>query len=146
MYNIFKKFKKTAKAILYRRFYVMLDARANSVTVSRAVYDRMRRMQHDNTDIVVFRATNTGLYCFSLHDEFLLLRDVPCITVPLQYNEQFRTVGFCSESPSVSAICNDYGLPFDRMVRLSVFPRLTALGETFFEIQRPRMSTNNDNI
>lgn len=142
MNKIYDKIRKSVKSILYRRFYVVLDARANSVTISRAVYDRMRRMLHDNTEIVVFRAADTGLYCFSLYEEFLLLRDVPCITVPLQYNEQYRTIGFCSESPSVTAVCNAYGLPFDRMVRLSVFPRRSAHGETFFEIQRPRLSTN----
>ena len=129
---------RAVRALWFRKHYVVLDGRANSVTVSRRLYRHMMQPERTRTDIIVFRSGDTGLYGFALKEEFVSLLDVPCQTSPLQYNERYRKIGFRTDQPSVTAICTAYGCPVDRMVRLSVIPRHTAQGETFYEIQRPQ--------
>lgn len=130
---------RAAKGFCYRKYSVVLDGRANSVTISRAVYRHMMKAERACTDILMFKSSDTGLYSFALKEEFVSLLDVPCLTSPLQYNDKYHKIGFRTDHPSVTAICDDYGIPLDSMVRLSVFPRQTAQGETFYEIQRPNL-------
>lgn len=128
---------RAVKALWYRNCYVVLDGRANSVTLSKALYGRMMRYERTDTGIFVFRSGDTGLYCFAMREDFEALRNSKTVFSQLQYNEQHHKIGFRSDRPSVTAVCDGYDVPLDRMVRLSVFPRKTGKGETFYEIQRP---------
>lgn len=129
---------RTAKALWYRNCYVVLDGRANSVTVSKALYGHMMRYERTSTDIFVFDCSDTYQYAFAMREDFEALRNSKAVFCQLQYNEKYHKIGFRSDRPSVTAICDNYNLPLDRMVRLSVIPRKTAQGETFYEIQRPK--------
>lgn len=119
----------------YRKYNVVLDGRANSVTISKAIYDRIMTTEHVKTDIFVFKVSDTQLFCFCMREDFEALAYDNLAVSQLQYNEQHHTIGFRSDKPSVTAILTEYGLPVDRMVRLNVRPRKTTKGETYYEIQ-----------
>lgn len=129
---------RAMKALWFRRYYVVLDGRANSVTISRRLYRRIMQVERANTEVLVFRSNDTGQYAFCMREDFPTLMQTGSCFCQLQYNSQHHKIGFRTDQPSVTAICTAYGCPIDRMVRLSVIPRKTAQGETFFEIQRPQ--------
>lgn len=128
---------RAIKGLWYRKYYVVLDGRANSVTISKALYDHMMRYERTSTEIFVFDCSDTLQYGFAMREDFEALRNSKTAFCQLQFNEKYRKIGFRSEHPSVTAICDSYNLPLNKMVRLSVLPRKTAKGETFYEIQRP---------
>lgn len=126
------------KCFWFRKYYVTLDGRVNSVTISKAIYNHMMRYERSNTEILVFKSSDTGLFSFAMREDFPKLMQIVTYFYPLQYNEKYKKIGFRTDYPSVTAILDEYGLPLDRMVRLSVIPRKTGSGETFYEIQRPK--------
>lgn len=130
--NIIKK----SKAIKYRKYYVVLDGRANSVTISKALYNHMMRYERHNTEILVFKSSDTKLYGFTMREDYPMLMQKDSNYCSLQYNEQYHKIGFRSDHPSVTAILDEYNLPMERMVRLSVIVRHTPNGEAFYEIQK----------
>lgn len=128
---------RTLKSLWYRKYFVVLDGRANSVTISKALYDHIMRYDRTNPEIFVFECSDTAQYAFCVREDFPQLRDANTTFCPLQYNEEHRKIGFRSEHPSVTAICDRYNLPLNKMVRLSVLPKKLYNGETYYEIQRP---------
>ncbi len=133
-----RKLTRAIKALRYRHYYVVLDGRANSVTISRSLYRHIMSRERSNTEVVVFKCRDTGQYAFAMREDFPFLLQSKSYFPSLQYNEEHMKIGFRSEYPSVTAICADYGCPMCQMVRLSVLPRRTGKGETFYEIQRPK--------
>lgn len=127
------------KCSRYRKYNVVLDGRANSVTISRSLYRHIMRKERTDVGVIVFKSRDSGLYCFAMREDFAALMKADTYFAQLQYNEQFRKIGFRSDHPSVTAICGEYGCPLDRMVRLSVIPRKTADGICFYEIQKPKL-------
>jgi len=128
---------RAIKSLWFHKYYVVLDGRANSVTISKSIYDHIMRIDRTNPEIFVFDCGDTGQYAFCVREDFEQLKRANTTFCPLQYNEEHRKIGFRSEHPSVTAICDRYNLPLNRMVRLSVIPR-KMLGGTYYEIQRPR--------
>ena len=126
------------KSIWYRKYFVVLDGRANSVTISKSIYDHIMSIDRTNPEIFVFKCSDTAQYAFCVREDFPQLRENNTTFCPLQYNDEHRKIGFRSDHPSVTAICDSYNLPLNRMVRLSVIPRKTRNGHTFYEIQRPK--------
>lgn len=129
---------KAIKGLWYHKYFVVLDGRANSVTVSQSLYNHMMRVERTSSEVLVFKSSDTGQYGFCMREDFPKLMQTSCCFCQLQYNEEHHKIGFRSDRPSVTAICDDYGCPLDRMVRLSVLPRKTALGDVFYEIQKPK--------
>jgi hypothetical protein len=126
----------------YRKFYVVLDGRVNSITISKALYKHITRRERSNNDIFVFDANDSKQFAFAMRDDFAALRNAKTVFCQLQYNDVYNKIGFRSEHPSVTAILSSYGCPVDHMVRLSVIPRNTRHGSTFYEIQRPVNTPN----
>lgn len=120
----------------YRKYHVVLDGRANSVTISKAIYDRIMSTERNKTDIFVFKVSDTQRFCFGMREDFEALVYDNLAVSQLQYNEKYRTIGFRTDKPSVTYILTEYGLPVDKMVRLNVRPRKTCNGETYYEIQK----------
>ncbi len=131
-----KNITRAVKALWYRGYYVVLDGRVNSVTISKKLYRHMMRKERSSTLLHVFRTRN-GNFCFAFRDDFEQLKTTNTIFVELQYNTEHNKIGFRTDEPSVTGILASYKLPLDKMVRLSVLPRKTRTGELFYEIQRP---------
>lgn len=137
---ILKRITRAIKGFKYRRSYVVLDGRVSSVTLSKGLYKHMMSKERADMYLHVFFAKDSKQYCFAFREDFEQLKTAKTVFTELQYNSEYRKIGFHTERPTVSGILSEYGLPIDKMVRLTVFPRKTANGETFYEIQRPLRS------
>ena len=129
--------------------YVICDARDNSVTLSRALFDMMDVMNQEQAKVLVFRLCNTTergdirqpytLYAFTLNPELGEQQTQLC---DIQYNSKHRSIGFESLCPTVNRIFYDYGIPTGTdVVRLSVETGETH-GIPYYIILPP---INNDN-
>lgn len=128
---------RAIKGLWYQNFFVVLDGRANSVTVSKCLYHHMTKNDRKNLSLHVFKVSDTKMYCFAFKEDFEALRDAKTIFTELQYNNEHKKIGFRTDKPSVTGILSEYGISAEGMVKLSILPRKTANGEIFYEIQRP---------
>ena len=139
------KFKHLIVKVLwfrYRNYFVILDGRANSVTLSKGVYRRI--MQNERTDysVFVFRLSNRRTYGFCMREDWEELRKSNTAFTQLQFNQEHKKVGFRSDLPSITAILDDYNLPLNRMVRLTCIPRKSGKGDPYYEIMRPNLNSS----
>lgn len=128
---------RAIKGLWYINFFVVLDGRCNSVTVSKCLYHHMTKPERSDYKIFVFKTSDTKQYCFAFREDFEQLKDTNTIFTELQFNEKHKKIGFRTDKPSVTGILSEYGIQAEGMVRLSVLPRKTDNGSTFYEIQKP---------
>lgn len=128
---------RNIQGFLHRKNFVVLDGRANSVTLSHGIYNHIMQIERTDSSIFVFRISSRRTYGFCLREDWEELRKSQTIFCPLQYNQEHKKIGFRSERPSVTAILDDYHLPLNKMVRLTCIPRKNRNGETYYEIIRP---------
>lgn len=135
------------QALRFHRHFIIADPRDNSITFSRSLYRHIcRSAKFDGAKVFVFKIADgsvrpvvepsgeTSLYGFSVNPDIEQETQI----ADIQYNDKYRSIGFESLCPSVCRIFYDYGLPFDKMLRLSVVPRHAANGSLFYQIMRPR--------
>ena len=72
-----------------------------------------------------------------MRDDWEELRKSNTAFTQLQFNQEYKKVGFRSDLPSITAILDDYNLPLNRMVRMTCIPRKSGKGEPYYEIMRP---------
>ena len=126
-----------------RTMYVIADPADNSITFSRRLFKRMDVMKLDVAKVMVFTVADKNLrssYAFCLNPPL----DEPTQLADIQYNSKHKTIGFESLVPTVNRIFYDYGLPFDRKVKLSVsventplVPELCSHPVVYYIIHRP---------
>lgn len=126
----------------HRNDFVVLDGRANSVTLSKGIYDHIMQKERTDNSIFVFRLSDRGTYGFCMREDLEELRKANTAFSQLQFNKKYKKVGFRSEYPSITAILDDYDLPLDLMVRLTCIPRKSAKGEPYYEIMRPNLNSS----
>ena len=126
----------------HRNDFVVLDGRANSVTLSKGIYDHIMQKERTDNSIFVFILSDRGTYGFCMREDLEELRKANTAFAQLQFNQKYKKVGFRSEYPSITAILDDYNLPLNRMVRLTCIPRKSAKGEPYYEIMRPNKNTS----
>ena len=126
----------------HRNDFVVLDGRANSVTLSKGIYDHIMQKERTDNSIFVFRLSDRGTYGFCMREDLEELRKANTAFAQLQFNQKYKKVGFRTEFPSVTAILDEYDLPLDRMVRLTCIPRKSAKGEPYYEIMRPNLNSS----
>lgn len=131
------KIYKNIKGFLYRKYFVVLDGRANSVTLSKGIYEHIMMRARIDSSIFVFRIIGRRTYGFCLREDWKELRNAQTDFCQLQYNQEHNKIGFRSERPSVTAILDDYNLPLEKMVRLTCIPRKDKNGEAYYEIINP---------
>ena len=133
----FKYLKDKVNGFRYRNHFVILDGRANSVTLSKSIYDHIMRKERSDNSVFVFRLPDRGTYAFCMREDWEELSKTNTIFTQLQFNQKHKKIGFRSDYPSVTAILDEYNLPLDRMVRLTCIPRKSCKGEQFYEIMKP---------
>jgi hypothetical protein len=102
----------------HRNDFVVLDGRANSVTLSKGIYDHIMQKERTDNSIFVFRLSDRGTYGFCMREDW----------------EELRKAN--------TAILDEYNLPLNRMVRLTCIPRKSAKGEPYYEIMRPNLNSS----
>jgi hypothetical protein len=122
--------KNLYRAIKYRGFFVILDARDNSVTLSEKLYRHMDVESKDAAKVIVFRMSDSGLYSFVLNPQL----DEPTQLCDIQYNSKHKTIGFETLCPTVGRIFYDYGIRHEGAVKMTVVPRQIK-DLTIYEIQ-----------
>lgn len=138
----FKYLIDKVKGFRYRNDFVVLDGRANSVTLSKGIYDHIMQKERTDNSIFVFRLSDRGTYGFCMREDWEELRKANTVFTQLQFNQEHKKVGFRSDRPSVIAILDDYNLPLNKMVRLTCIPRKSAKGEPYYEIMRPNLNSS----
>ena len=129
--------------------YVICDARDNSITISRALFDMMDVMNQEQAKVLVFRLCNAAredlrqpytIYAFTLNPA---LGDQQTQLCDIQYNSKHRSIGFESLCPTVNRIFYDYGIPTGTDVaRISVEPG-EANGISYYIIFPPKQNDNS---
>ena len=138
----FKYLIDKINCLRHRNDFVVLDGRANSVTLSKGIYDHIMQKERTDNSIFVFRLSDRGTYGFCMREDWKELSKVNTIFTQLQFNQKHKKIGFRSDYPSVTAILDEYDLPLDRMVRLTCIPRKSAKGEPYYEIMRPNLNSS----
>lgn len=126
----------------HRNVFVVLDGRANSVTLSKGIYDHIMQKERTDNSIFVFRLSDRGTYGFCMREDWEELCKANTTFAQLQFNQKYKKVGFRSDYPSITAILDEYNLPLNRMVRLTCIPRKSAKGEHYYEIMRPNLNSS----
>ena len=125
-----------------RNNFVILDGRANSVTLSNGIYDHIMQKERTDYSVFVFRLSDRRTYGFCMREDLEELRNSNTAFTQLQFNQEHKKVGFRSDLPSITAILDDYNLPLNRMVRLTCIPRKSCKGEPYYEIMRPNLNSS----
>lgn len=139
------KFKHLIVKVLgfrYHNYFVILDGRANSVTLSKGVYGHIMQKERTDHSVFVFRLSDRGTYGFCMREDWEELCKTNTAFTQLQFNQEHKKVGFRSDRPSVTAILDEYNLPLNRMVRLTCIPRKSGKGEPYYEIIRPNLNSS----
>lgn len=125
----------------HRNNFVILDGRANSVTLSKGIYDHIMQKERTDHSVFVFRLSDRGTYGFCMREDWEELCKANTAFTQLQFNQEHKKVGFRSDLPSITAILDEYNLPLNRMVRLTCIPRKSGKGEPYYEIIRPNLNS-----
>lgn len=139
------KFKHLIVKVLgfrYRNYFVILDGRANSVTLSKGVYRHIIQKERTDHSVFVFKLSGRGTYGFCMREDWEELCKANTAFTQLQFNHEHKKVGFRSDRPSVTAILDEYNLPLNRMVRLTCIPRKSQKGEPYYEIMRTNLNSS----
>ena len=139
------KFKHLIVKVLgfrYRNYFVILDGRVNSVTLSKGVYRHIMHKERTDNSVFVFRLSDGGTYGFCMREDWEELCKANTAFTKLQFNQEHKKVGFRSDRPSVTAILDEYNLPLNRTVRLTCIPRKSQKGEPYYEIMRPNLNSS----
>ncbi len=115
----------------HRSLYVIADPADNSITLSRALFEHMDVMNQEQAKVFMFRLSGASRHCRKVY-AFTLNPDIeqPTCLADIQYNSKHRSIGFESLCPTVNRIFYDYGLPYDKPVKLSVETGLTYREDT----------------
>lgn len=138
----FKYIIDKVNSFRHRNNFVILDGRANSVTLSKGIYDHIMHKERTDHSVFVFRLSDRGTYGFCMREDWEELCKANTAFTQLQFNQEHKKVGFRSDLPSVTAILDDYNLPLNRMVRLTCIPRKSGKGEPYYEIIRPNLNSS----
>lgn len=102
--------------------YVIADPNDNSITLSKALYQDMHKRVSGNTTarVFMFRIPKNKTYGFTVDTAALESIEKNAPLCDIQYNSKHKCIGFETLDPSVNRIFYEYGLPYNRAVKLSV--------------------------
>lgn len=123
------------------RYYVIADPTDNSVTLSKHLFNHIRRNAQDDgvPSVFVFRIPDNGTFGFMLNPGI----EQPTQMCQIQYNDQYSCIGFETLCPSVGQIFYEYGLAPHQTVKLSVSVRKTPQGKIYYQINKPTIKLIN---
>lgn len=117
-----------------RRFFVILDPKDSSVTLSRGLFQHIKNAHGDSKGqprVFVFYIPAEKAYGFSLS-----VPKEPTQLAAIQYNSKYKCVGFETLNPTVARILYDYGVSkVDKPCKLTVTPKETSSGRPFYQIE-----------
>lgn len=117
------------------RYYIIADPADNSITLSRALFNHIRKhaREDDQARVFVFRVAQNGRYAFMPNPGI----SQPTQMCDVQYNDKYQCIGFETLCPSVGQIFYDYALAPTKCVKLSVSIQKTAQNKIYYQIEKP---------
>lgn len=117
------------------RYYVIADPADNSVTLSKRLFEHIRKNAKEDTApcVFVFKLQGTHSYAFTLNPAL----EKPTQLCDIQYNGKYRCIGFETLCPSVGRIFYDYGLPSNKRIKLSVSIHKTQDDVIYYQLCKP---------
>lgn len=135
---ILKKVKKWLDSL---RYYVILDPKDNSVTLSKALFKHMKKnAKGEGANVFVFKIKHNDNYAFMVNPNL----EQPTQLCEIQYNDKYKCIGFETLCPSVGKILYDYGMPDSQILKMSVSVQLTNGEEPAIYYQIDKQNKNND--
>lgn len=136
MYKKIRQFlHKLWKDFSDRSMYVIIDPRDNSITFSKRLFKSMRLFDKEEANAFVFRVGNN--YAFTINPP--ITADTQLCSI--QYNSKHKCIGFESLCPTVNKICYDYGLPYDKPIKLTIEVKTTEINTLTYYILMPNDNT-----
>lgn len=117
-----------------RKYYVVADPNDNSITLSKALLRHLQSsaQEGESARVFVFRLTHNDSFAFMANPPI----EQPTQMCDIQYNEQYKCVGFETLCPSVGKIFYDYGISAEKPCKLSVSIH-ESLGKYYYQFNRP---------
>lgn len=118
-----------------RGCHVVADPNDNSVTLSRRLFNHIKKHAKDDdvSKVFVFYIPEDKCYGFMLNPPI----EQETQLCQIQYNGKYKCIGFETLCPSVGYIFYNYGLPSDKSVGLSVTICDGFDGKIYYKIERP---------
>lgn len=114
--------------------FVIADPADNGVTLSRALFNHIRKNVNGDGEPKVFVFhTSSGHYGFTLNPT--LQQETQLCNI--QYNSKYKCIGFETLCPTVARIFYDYGITCLRPCKLTLTFRQHDDGRIFYRIERP---------
>lgn len=133
MVTIFKKIQNWYRSL---RYFVIVDPTDNSVTLSKKLFNHIRKSSdgQEKASVFLFRITDTDLFGFMVNPNI----ETPTQYCDIQYNSKYKCIGFETLNPSVGRILYDYGLSALRSYKLSVSVK-DVKGKIYYQIDKPKV-------
>jgi hypothetical protein len=132
MVTIFKKIQNWYRSL---RYFVIVDPTDNSVTLSKKLFNHIRKSSdgQEKASVFLFR-TDTDLFGFMVNPNI----ETPTQYCDIQYNGKYKCIGFETLNPSVGRILYDYGLSALKSYKLSVSVK-DVKGKIYYQIDKPKV-------
>ena len=133
MVTIFKKIQNWYRSL---RYFVIVDPTDNSVTLSKKLFNHIRKSSdgQEKASVFLFRITNTDLFGFMVNPNI----ETPTQYCDIQYNGKYKCIGFETLNPSVGRILYDYGLSALKSYKLSVSVK-DVKDKIYYQIDKPKV-------
>lgn len=133
MVTIFKKIQNWYRLL---RYFVIVDPTDNSVTLSKKLFNHIRKSSdgQEKASVFLFRITDTDLFGFMVNPNI----ETPTQYCDIQYNGKYKCIGFETLNPSVGRILYDYGLSALKSYKLSVSVK-DVKGKIYYQIDKPKV-------
>lgn len=133
MVTIFKKIQNWYRSL---RYFVIVDPTDNSVTLSKKLFNHIRKSSdgQEKASVFLFRITDTDLFGFMVNPNI----ETPTQYCDIQYNGKYKCIGFETLNPSVGRILYDYGLSALKSYKLSVSVK-DIKGKIYYQIDKPKV-------
>lgn len=133
MVTIFKKIQNWYRSL---RYFVIVDPTDNSVTLSKKLFNHIRKSSdgQEKASVFLFRITGTDLFGFMVNPNI----ETPTQYCDIQYNGKYKCIGFETLNPSVGRILYDYGLSALKSYKLSVSVK-DVRGKIYYQIDKPKV-------
>lgn len=133
MVTIFKKIQNWYRLL---RYFVIVDPTDNSVTLSKKLFNHIRKSSdgQEKASVFLFRITDTDLFGLMVNPNI----ETPTQYCDIQYNGKYKCIGFETLNPSVGRILYDYGLSALKSYKLSVSVK-DVKGKIYYQIDKPKV-------
>ena len=134
--NIKDTYRRVRNFLRRRSFFVILDPADNSVTLSHALFQHMKKQDalcHSSDEGKEPQSPQVFMFRVGKSFGFMLNPDIkqPTQLCQIQYNDKYKCVGFETLCPSVGQMLYDFHLPHFVKCKMSVSVE-TANGRLYY--------------